>query len=109
MIGTYRLLLVYSYYLLSIVLYCVNSFVYICLYMYSGVCMRVCVCLSMVHCRWDAIIDMVELIEKEAILAPMQVVSILVLNPQLPMRVASNLIMNCFQVCFIARHAIYIT
>ena len=51
-------------------------------------------------CRWDAVIDIVELIEKENILSPTQVFSILSLNPDLPLKVVSNYVNNVFHVSF---------
>lgn len=40
--------------------------------------------------RWDSVIDVMDLIEKESILSPIQVISILSLNPQLPLQIAYN-------------------
>jgi hypothetical protein len=48
--------------------------------------------------RWDAVIDIIELIEKENILSPSQVFSILSMNPDLPLRVVSNYVNNVFHV-----------
>jgi hypothetical protein len=40
-----------------------------------------------------------DLIEKEAVLAPLQVLSILALNPRLPLHVAANYMSSTLKVC----------
>lgn len=44
----------------------------------------------MLHRRWNYVMDVMDLVEKEAVLSPLQVLSILALNPKLPLHVASN-------------------
>ncbi len=48
--------------------------------------------------RWDSVVDVMDLIEKEAILSPAQVMSILALNPQLPLQIAFNYISKSLKV-----------
>jgi hypothetical protein len=43
--------------------------------------------------------DVMDLIEKEAVLAPLQVLSILALNPRLPLHVAANYMSSTLKVC----------
>lgn len=43
--------------------------------------------------------DILDLIEKEAILAPAQVLNILAQNPKLPLRVVSQYVAASFRVC----------
>ena len=43
--------------------------------------------------------DVMELIEKESILSPVQVISILSLNPQLPLSIAATYISKSLKVC----------
>lgn len=47
--------------------------------------------------KWDAIMDLLDLIEKESILSPAQVLNILALNPRLPLRVVSQYINSSFR------------
>lgn len=47
--------------------------------------------------KWDLIKDLVDLIEKEGILSPIQVLSILSLNPELPLHVVADFVQNTFQ------------
>lgn len=47
--------------------------------------------------KWDVIKDLVDLIEKDGILSPMQVLSILSLNPDLPLHVVADYVQLAFQ------------
>jgi hypothetical protein len=47
--------------------------------------------------RWDSVIDVLDLIDKEAILTPAQVLAILSINPDLPLYVVSDYVSNTFK------------
>jgi hypothetical protein len=47
--------------------------------------------------RWNAIMEVMDLVEKEAALSPLQVLAILALNPKLPLYVAAGFIGNTFK------------
>jgi len=47
--------------------------------------------------KWNAIMDVMDLVEKEAALSPLQVLAILALNPKLPLYVAAGFIGNTFK------------
>jgi len=47
--------------------------------------------------RYDHIVNLLDLIEKDAILTPAQVLSILAQNPILPLRIVNDYIRNAFQ------------
>lgn len=47
--------------------------------------------------NWDAVVDVLDLIEKEGILSPAQVLSILALNPTLPLYIVGDYVSNTFR------------
>jgi hypothetical protein len=46
--------------------------------------------------KWDVVKDLVDLIEKDGILSPIQVLSILSLNPDMPLHVVANYVQTTF-------------
>lgn len=46
--------------------------------------------------------DLVELISKEAILSPIQVMSTLAINPRLPLHIIADYVQSTFRVSYIA-------
>lgn len=46
------------------------------------------------YARWDPVIEVMDMLEKEAVLSPAQVLSILSLNPELPLHIASSFILK---------------
>lgn len=65
------------------------------------VSMQLCACVYLFVCfRWDTIMDLLDLIEKDQVLSAAQVLNILALNPRLPLRVVSQYIASSFRVSF---------